>query len=190
METKQRHPRWRINKDGRGMGGLMCPPGHWNHLYMVERWVGGRTQDYEGWANLDQAVDDTSLPATIRGQARRIRETTELVCSERWLRHTYGYFRNCYAPEDLDRNVSNAIIPKAGEEIPPPERHLAVLCVRAHFPEHEPRLDLIADPGRGYGSWACTKCDQPVQYEARWDKLVVYPTGLECPKGGDHEWPE
>jgi hypothetical protein len=79
-----------------------------------------------------------------------------------------------------------------------PERHLAVLCIREYFPDHEPRLDLIANPGKGYGSYPCTKCGERVQYEARLDKLAVVTTRIvpgegtvwsrvaECSKGGDH----
>lgn len=74
----------------------------------------------------------------------------------------------------------------------PPERHLGYLTVKEYFPEHAPRLDLIADPGRGYGSYPCAKCGQRVQYEAREDALCVISGGYGwkadpvCPKGGAH----
>ena len=79
-----------------------------------------------------------------------------------------------------------------------PNRHLAVLCVREYFPDHEPRLDLIVNPGKGYGSCPCTKCGETVQYEAKFDKLTKVTTRIipgegtkwtyqtECPEGGDH----
>ena len=70
-----------------------------------------------------------------------------------------------------------------------PERHLAVLTVRHYFPDHTPRLDLIADPGKGYGSWPCTKCGERVQYEAKFDKLARFTDRSDdpgCPQGGDH----
>lgn len=79
-----------------------------------------------------------------------------------------------------------------------PARHLAVLCVRGYFPDHEPRLDLIEDPGKGYGMYPCTKCGQKVQYEAKFDKLAIVLTKVvagrgtvwtyvtECAEGGDH----
>jgi len=72
--------------------------------------------------------------------------------------------------------------------IPPAEHHLGYLCVKSYFPEHTPILDLIESGSpRGYGSYPCLKCDQRVQYEARYDAHVVYPRGVECPKGGRHE---
>lgn len=79
-----------------------------------------------------------------------------------------------------------------------PARHLAVMCIREYFPDHTPRLDLIENPGKGYGSWPCTKCGERVQYEAKFDKWAVVTTriggdgvtkwtyGTECPKGGAH----
>jgi hypothetical protein len=33
----------------------------------------------------------------------------KLTCSEKWLRMVYGYFRNSYSPDGVNRNVSNAI---------------------------------------------------------------------------------
>jgi hypothetical protein len=79
-----------------------------------------------------------------------------------------------------------------------PERHLAVLCIREYFPDHTPRLDLIDNPGKGHGSYPCTKCGEKVQYEAKFDKLTKVSTRVsgggmthwsydtECPEGGDH----
>jgi hypothetical protein len=77
----------------------------------------------------------------------------------------------------------------------PAEHHLGYLCVRSYFPEHTPRLDLIADPGQGYGSYPCVKCGKPVQYEARVNGFAeAEPSarnGLnyvtDCPSGGKHE---
>lgn len=79
-----------------------------------------------------------------------------------------------------------------------PARHLAVLCIREYFSDHEPRLELIANPGNGYGSRACTKCGEKVQYEAKLDAYAVVSTrvsgsgmtqwsyGTECAEGGAH----
>jgi hypothetical protein len=77
----------------------------------------------------------------------------------------------------------------------PPEHHLGYLCVRSYFPDHQPRTDLIADPGTGYGSHPCVKCGRAVQYEARQDAFaeVLTSGGLwtgvstDCPEGGKHE---
>ncbi|MFL4491702.1 hypothetical protein ACJ6WD_10665 [Streptomyces sp. VTCC 41912] len=80
-----------------------------------------------------------------------------------------------------------------------PERHAAVSCVRQYFPGHQPRLDLIENPTKGYGSWPCSKCGERVQYEAKFDKHAVVTTridgrgmthwsyGLECADGEPHE---
>jgi hypothetical protein len=99
---------------------------------------------------------------------------------------------NLFVPERV-----RATVPVKVEPIDP-ERHLAVLCIREYFPDHEPRLDLIVDPGKGYGSWPCTKCGERVQYEAKFDKHAVvtirmdgtgmthWSYGTECVKGGDH----
>lgn len=113
--------------------------------------------------------------------------------TEEWLRSIYGYFRNSYSPDGIDRNVSHSITtwpfncscgewfrtpaglaahlndytvpvvafgvlvrttPGHGEitlPVPPPAHHLGYLMVRSYFPDHTPRLDLIADPGEWQG---------------------------------------
>lgn len=80
-----------------------------------------------------------------------------------------------------------------------PERHAAVAYIREHFPAHEPRVDLIENPGKGYGSWPCTKCGEKVQYEAKFDAHTVVSTRIipgegtkwtyitECSAGDNHE---
>lgn len=60
-----------------------------------------------------------------------------------------------------------------------PERHAAVACIREYFPGHAPRLDLIADPGDGYGSRTCAACGKRVQYEAKFDALAVVSTRMD-----------
>lgn len=103
------------------------------------------------------------------------------------------------------QNVNGEFIPervKATNPSPPvpidPARHLAVLTIQKYFPSHTPRLDLIANPGKGYGAWPCVKCGAAVQYEAKQDKLTKVSTRMdgegmthwtyetECPEGGDH----
>jgi hypothetical protein len=140
-------------------------------------------------AGLDYALDNSygDVPATVRAQVRRLYEEATPVRSELWERMVYGYFRNCYAPEDGDRNVSNAIIPRIGAPVPPAERHLAYLMVREYFPDAEPRVDLIASGG-DYGTKPCAKCGKTLQYEARVDAYAEAITALRgCPSGGLHE---
>lgn len=77
-----------------------------------------------------------------------------------------------------------------------PERHSAVACVREYFPDHKPRLDLIANVKSPTG--LCEKCGNKVQYEAKLDKLAIVSTRMDgtgmthwsyntkCTDGGDH----
>jgi hypothetical protein len=155
----------------------------------------------------------------LQAQARKIMDEAELACSESWVRSVYGYFRGSYSPDGTDRNVSNAVHPatacecgyqrwsaKALEihlsesyghramELPPADHHLGYLTVRKYFPGHQPRTDLIEDPGKGYGSYPCSKCGQQVQYEARKDawcvvKVTPWSWNPDCPEGGQHEVP-
>lgn len=190
---------YRIRRDWQGMGSFLCPPGHPNHVYVVEGFwerAPGTTPNPRARKNgpdmcssLDGLLGDdgSGVPRSIRDQARRIMDSAQLVCSPAWVAMVYGYFRNSYAPESGDRDVSKSV--RTG----PPELHLGYLTVHQYFPEHQPDLALIADPGKGYGSWPCAKCGERVQYEARADALVqVIPGNLwryvaECPKGGSHE---
>ncbi len=176
---------YRIDKDGQGAGGLMCPPGHPNLFYVAKMYTGPRGRKVIGWSSIDSVLDDPDASEGVKRTVRRILDSAKLTCSEDWLRQVYGYFRHSYAPESLTRNVSESISDRSDSL--PPERHLAVLCVREYFPDHQPRLDLITDPGKGYGSWPCTKCGAKVQYEARIDAHAVYDTRkAECPNGGTH----
>lgn len=173
-------------------------------------------------AGVDYALDpgNEDVPQSVRNQAQRILDSAQLVDSERWERMVYGYFRSSYAPPSGSRNVSDSVsssevycvcgesfwnerdfgyhIERAGDghsrifPMFPPERHLGYLCVKEYFPEHQPRLDLIADPGKGYGQYPCAKCRKTVQYEAREDALCVIVSGTrwrylkDCEKGGLH----
>lgn len=293
-----------------GSGSFLCPPGHPRYSYSLWEYESPRHRIECGIGAIDNALtDEADASPALRRAVQKIMDEAELVPSEMWIRHVYDYFRDSYAPENLDRNVSNAITHnpakivvnatrkaladtyknndsfmddpnycdgskrpmraarrgyevtgkrdgsevfvyaladdgtrygalhlledhaetltdngftdvriepvqrRDGEFIPErvratvpvkvdridPGRHLAVLCIREYFPDHEPRLDLIEDPGNGHGGGKCGKCGARVQYEARVDKLCevttrVDGTGMthwtrnpECPKGGDHE---
>jgi hypothetical protein len=161
------------------------------------------------------------VPEPVQARAQQIMADARLVYSERWVRSVYGYFRNSYAPPSGSRDVSDAVSTGkvhcvCGDEFwnerglarhvelkgdghhrvfppaPPAERHLGYLTVHDYFPGHAPRLDLIADPGAGYGAHPCAKCGQQVQYEARRDALCVVTPGRHwsynagCPQGGAH----
>ncbi len=212
-----------ISRDGQGMGGFMSPPGHPDLFYVVKGYYGGRRKaEADLYAGLSYLLDpeNDDVPDSVRARAQAIMDGAQLVCSERWVRSVYGYFRSSYAPLDGSRNVSDAVsatkvhcvcgfeswtmkgleyhLRQMGDAhhqvFPPlpPERHLGYLKVHDYFPEHTPRLDLIEDPGHGYGSYPCAKCEQLVQYEARYDALCVVSPGTtwrynpNCPKGGQH----
>lgn len=178
-----------ISKDGQGSGGFLSPPGHPNHEYVVYGYYKGRKKaEPDSISGIGFLISNEygDVSEAVQARAVKIMADAQLVCSERWVRSVYGYFRNSYAPYNGSRNVSDAV--GAG----PAGRHLGYLMVHQYFPEHEPREDLIADPGKGYGSYPCAKCGQTVQYEARVDALAVVKSGARwtydpvCPKGGQH----
>jgi hypothetical protein len=303
-------PFYRImsGKNG-GSGSLLCPPGHPRHHYSLYGYASPQYRNELSIGSIDSALDpDSDASDAIKRQVQKIMDQAQLVPSEMWIKSVYGYFRNSYAPEDKDRNLSRSITHnpaeiavdaarkalaahyaadyrtsandnyRDGSERPMraarrgyevtakrdgsevfvytladdgsrygnldvladhadalvangftdvriedpqntptsfdpervratnpvpvepinPERHLAVLCIREYFPDHEIRHDLIADPGNGYGSWPCMKCGERVQYDAKTDKLAVVTTRTvpgegtvwsrvtECSAGGDH----
>lgn len=188
---------YKIRQDMHGMGGFMCPPGYANHTYTLEEYTGPRGRKVIGLSSIEYALNpEAQASPAIQAQARRILESSKLTESEAWVRSVYGYFRNMYVPENGSRNASD-LIHDPKHEIAP-ARHAAVACIREYFPAHTPRLDLIADPGKGYGSWPCEKCGERVQYEARYDAHVTVSTriagsgitqwtyGQECAEGGAH----
>lgn len=141
----------------------------------------------------------------------------EPVDSDLWERVVYGYFRNCYLPDSGSRKADDLIIrtwdcacgksctsrlklqehyAADGQDLsrhwtmdpPPPERHRAVDYIREFFPDHQPRIDLIIDPGKGYGAYECVKCHTVVQYDPEVDAFAVYRShSADCPEGGRHE---
>jgi hypothetical protein len=118
-----------------GMGSDLCPPGHPNYTHLVRFGPG----DEAGMCSVGYAVTAAHIPAACREQARQLIAGAALAETEEWLREVYGRFRWSYAPEDGD--VRDAILDCSCSL--PPDRHLAVLWVRRHFPGHQPRTDLI-----------------------------------------------
>lgn len=302
-----RMPHYKIVKGS--SGSFLCPPGHPRLFWSLWGYESPRHRNEMSIGAIDNALaDDFDGSDAIKARVQKMFDEAELVPSEMWIRSVYGYFRNSYAPEDLDRNLSRSIthnpaeivagaarkalaeyysthssfdgdvnyrdgsakmmraarrgwevtakadgsevfvytladdgtrygalhlledhaetltdagftdvrteepqtcggvwIPervRATNPVPieriDPARHLAVLCIREYFPDHEPRLDLIENPGKGYGSYPCTKCGERVQYVAKFDKLTTVTTRIvlgegtvwtystECSRGGDH----
>ena len=187
-----------------GSGSFLCPPGHPALTHSIYGWgsksastrTGPDGASYIG--SIDSALEAETDPlmrddnlAVLAPLVRQLHTDADLVCSEGYLRHTYGYFRNCYSLDGQDRNASRAVIPPAlpadatdeqkaeRARMYPPERHLAYLTVKQYFPEHQPRLDLIEDASGGYGTHACPRCGETVQYEARFDgfcKVTTMPS--------------
>lgn len=178
------YSRAKVVNNGMGAAGFLCPPGHPSLTYMVEV---PRRNDADSYSLTSVLEDPAEFPSAVVKEVRGLLTSAQLVCSEKWVRHVYGYFRNCYSPNGTVRDVTRMVSTGA------PEHHLAVLTIREYFPDHQPRLDLIDDPGNGYGARPCTKCGQTVQYEARVDAHVVILPGArwsynaECPNGGQHE---
>jgi hypothetical protein len=125
-----------------------------------------------------------NLPAEIVRQARDLLAKAELVNSEGWQRFIYGYFKNCYSKDGVDRDVSKCLV-VTGSGMNP-EHHLGYMTVKEYFPDATPRLDLIESKG-DYGTKPCTKCGTRLQYEAKVDRLAEAITRkVSCPEGGEH----
>lgn len=163
---------------------FLCPPGHPMHFHHIED---GPAKNPSLIAGLDYALDDPydDVPINIQARVRDMYDDATLVNSELWQRHVYGYFKNCYSPDGTNRNSTSCIIdPTHGE---PPTHHLAFMMVKSHFPDAEPRLDLIASNG-DYGTKPCAKCGIRLQYEAKVDAFAeALAARTTCPNGGAHE---
>lgn len=164
--------KWSITSENNGSGGFLCPPGHPNHRYSV---IEGPARNPRTIMAVDSAATEEWVPAGVRERAARLLTDARLVESPLWVGMVYGYFHSMYLPESGSANVADLITDRKNEL--PAERHAAVAYIRRYFPQHSPRLDLIKDPGKGYGSYACVHCDVRVQYEARGDGLAVMNRG-------------
>ena len=116
---------FRTGKDG-GSGSFLSPPGHANLNYSIYGYHSSgsgkprtnRSSGPDAIFSLDGLAEDEDgyYPAAAVRRARRILAEQQTEPSEYWVRHTYGYFRNSYSPDGKDRNVSNAITWKPGDE--------------------------------------------------------------------------
>lgn len=182
---------------GDGAGGLLNPPGDPSHTYSIESYSSSRKNaSMTGSYSIDST--DEWIPEDVREQARQILDKVDRAASELWIRNVYGYFRNMWTTDGKPwTNVRD--LASGRPEGAPDEWHAAAVYVRKWFPDHEPRTDLIDNPGKGYGSYPCVKCGQRVQYEARFDALAIVSTSMrpgggtdwsyvtDCPEGGAHE---
>jgi hypothetical protein len=174
-----------------GQGGFMNPPGDPAHVFSVWEYKGPRmTGEPIGMYSIDGLTED-DVPEMILVEVQAILEKAKRVCSDLWVRNVYGYFRNMWTADGQPWTSADQLI-SGRPDGAPDEYHAAVVFVRKWFPDHEPQVDLIRDPGHGYGSWPCIKCGTREQYEARKDALCVVHTGTwnynaDCPGGGRHE---
>ncbi|HYK70398.1 MAG TPA: hypothetical protein VEV45_20810 [Streptosporangiaceae bacterium] len=236
---------FRTGKDA-GSGSFLSPPGNAALSYSIYGYHSSgrgkprtnRSSGPDTIMSIESLAEDEGgyYPKASVERAKRIIAAAHAEMSELWVRSVYRYFNHSYSPDGIDRNVSNAVFWKPGDEDEykcscrkvfdtqqalighiagkrktlsfdpefaakmhhretpakpqPPEHHLGYLCVKRYFPNATPRLDLIADPGRGSGP--CDKCGEQVQYEARHDawcvvKVQPWSWNPDCPKGGHHE---
>lgn len=178
-------------RDG-GTGSFLCPPKHGRHGYSLEEYAGPRGRRVIGVYAIDYVLSaDADASAELRRTVQRIMSEPLPQPSEMWLAMVYGYYRHMWLPQDGSRNAVDLISQRDTEVSDlPPERHAAVAAIREYFPGHEPRTDLIENPGRGYGAWPCVKCGRRVQYEPRFDALAEFGTGPACTDGASHELAE
>ncbi len=126
-----------------GMGNAFNPPGHAEHNYSLKEIERGREV---GFSSLSYAAgpETTWVPQDVKERCRKLLADNPGNFTDAWERECYAYWRNCYSPDGIDRNVSNLVISRDGSL--PPERHAAFLHVKSFFPEANPRLDLIQNP--------------------------------------------
>lgn len=109
---------FRTGKDG-GSGSFLCPPGHPNLRYSIYGFHSpgsgtprvNRPSGPDVIMSLEGLAEDEGgyYPKPAVERARRILAEATAEPSEKWVRHTYAYFRNSYSPDGTNRNVSDAI---------------------------------------------------------------------------------
>jgi hypothetical protein len=132
-----------------GMGGMLNPPKDAEHTHSVAiKYSNGRDA---GSMSLRAALKDEDVPVSVRLRIKSILLTTLPEMTEEWEHSVYNYFRGCYSPDGIDRNVSNVVIDKTNSR--PADHHLAVMLIRSFFPDYTPNLELIENNGNK-GSWS------------------------------------
>lgn len=181
---------------GCGAGGFMSPPGDSRHMYSIQSYSSNRSNArMTGSYAID--TDAEWIPVSVRERARKILTETSVTESELWIRYVYGYFKNSWTSNGQPwDNVDGLTFARPADA--PLDWHAAVVHIRKWFPTHQPRAELIASPGKGYGSHPCDRCGECVQYEAHLDALAVVSTSMsgsgitqwsyvtECSAGGHH----
>ena len=153
------------------MGSFLDPPNSPQRQYRVIGWDRPhRTREPDFSMSLEGALDSDWISEGIKRRIQALYDCADMQPTEEWLSSVYGYFKNCYSPDGKDRNVSNCLIVRLakqqpqregeryrigtfreqpyGDELPDPNKALAVMHIRKFFPDHEIREDLLIN-----GKW-------------------------------------
>lgn len=126
-----------------GMGNFLCPPGHASHSYSVREYnVHGRSRE-QGSMSLEYAATCEYAPEHIREAVKRKLAELPGTFTPEWEREVYQYFKHCYSPDGLTRDVTKCEIVRGETPQQRPDWHLGYLCVRKYFPDAKPNLELI-----------------------------------------------
>ncbi|WP_422661608.1 hypothetical protein ACK8P5_26155 (plasmid) [Paenibacillus sp. EC2-1] len=132
-----------------GLGGMLNPPGHAEHNFSVSDGYGSRMA-------LTSALNDDRIPDEFKDQVRLLLLMHEGTFTEEWEHTCYNYFRNCYSPDGVNRDVSCCLIDRSNKA--PADHHLAVMHIRLFFPTYIPNYNLIKNNG-DKGSWSSTAAE-------------------------------
>jgi hypothetical protein len=132
----------------KGACGFLNPPGHAEHNYSIVENRGGHDV---GFMSLGYAVKEGYLPAPVKREAqRKLDAMPGDAKDEAWIASVYNYFRHCYSPDGIDRDVNKMIISQMHTLLP--EHHLGYLFIKQFDLDHTPRLDLIEETSP-LGKW-------------------------------------
>ena len=128
-----------------GMGGFLNPPGDAEYNWSVRSVRSGR----DNYSSLRYALTEPYYVSIKADIERKLVENPPQFTTD-WEQQVYAYFRNCYSPDGTERNVSVCVITSPWYNCPRfnPRFHLAYLHIKKFFPDYEPNLDLIDNPGK------------------------------------------
>lgn len=131
-----------------GMGGFLNPPNDAEHTFsLVAKRRGREIAAY----SLREALKANEVPEDVKERIRALLDEHKPVFTEEWEHSVYNYFRNCYSPDGINRNVSDCIVDPENRQ--PKEHHLAYLFIKQFFPDYQPNEYLILNNG-DKGAWS------------------------------------
>lgn len=125
-----------------GQGGFLNPPNDAEHTHCVVEGV-DRGHGYQGYMSLRYALKQDWVPDVVKASIRATLAANPPVFTTEWEGQVYAYFKGCYSPDGVERNVSKCQI---GEAAAPDEWNLAYMLIREFFPEYKPNRELILNP--------------------------------------------